>query len=220
MDKKILKEYIDIIRFNKNDELLNGDEPIKIPGKQLIIVDIQPVYDKGMPFTIEQFIKSLKGFEGDILYFYNGAQMGLDKGKDLINWFMASVNDYSVDFRNLLKRIRWVEKGYGFFRDSMDEGYKYEDIEIILLYLLARKYWATNELSEKEIDSLMIEDRLKVKLKSQEHIIAVPNFDINILREYNGATMCGGGKDECYAEIKIIMNALGLKYNEFKPFIY
>ncbi len=214
------EEYLDIIRFSKDRETIYNHEALDIPGKKLIIVDIQPIYNKGMPFTIEQFAKSLKTFKGDVLYFYNGVSMGLDKGLDVVYWFMASLNDYSEELRNRLRNITWIEKGYGFFRDSMDDGFSDEEIKTIFKFLVKNQYWATDEADDEEIDKLEITNKLKKLLKSEKHVIAVPNFDFNILKKFDGATICGGGREQCYAEIKILMDAMGLKYTEFEPFVY
>lgn len=222
MSKKILlKEYLDIIRFSK-DEMIKANNPIiEFPkNDKLIVVDIQPQYAKAMPFSIEQFAKTLRVFQGEILYFFNGSAMGLDKKEDLVNWYMSSLNDYSDEFRNFLRNITWIEKGFGWLRDSMDEGFNTEDIQIIFLYLLARKYWTTMELKDEEIESLLIDEKLKEKLRNKEHVLAVPNFDINILKNFDGATICGGAKNECLKELMIIMDALDLKYIKFEPFIY
>lgn len=214
------EKYLDVIRYSKDVETLQNHESIDITGEKLIIVDIQPIYDKGMPFTIEQFAKSLKNFKGEVLYFYNGIGMGLDKGLDIVYWYMASLNDYSDELRNRLRKITWIEKGYGFFRDVMDDGFSDEEVKTIFKFLLKNQYWATDEATDDEIDKLKITDKLKEKLKNEEHVLAVPNFDFNILKKYDGATICGGGKNQCYAEIKLIMDTFGLDYKEFEPFIY
>jgi len=219
-ESKILEDYIDTIRKSKMDTIINDNPRYKIPGDKLIVVDIQPVYDKGMEFTVEQFAKSLKRFNGDILYFYNGAQMGLDKLQNIKDWYKSTLNDYSSKFEDFLNNIRWIEKGFGFFRDILDGGYGEETIKYLFLYLSLNGKWNTNELTDNEIKSMYIDDIVKDKLLKKELVLSLPNFDVDILKKYDGATIVGGGKDQCLAEVKIIMDALKIKYNEFKPFIY
>jgi len=214
------EEYLDIIRFSKDRETLLGHQSINIPGEKLIIVDVQPIYFSGMPFTIEQFAKSLKEYKGEVLYFYNGVGMGLDKGLDVVYWYMASLNDYSDEFRNRLRDITWIEKGYGWGRDAQDGGYSDEEIITIFKFLVKNKYWATDEAEDEEIDKLEITNKLKELLKSEKYVHAIPNFDYNILKQFNGATIVGGSKTECLKEIQILMKAMGLTYNEFEEFIY
>ena len=217
---KFVNDYIDIIRFSKDVNTMLGNQTITIPGNKLIIVDIQFRYYSGMQFTIEQFVNSLKEFKGDILYFYNGEAMGLESGQDIVMWLMATTNDYSDEFRDLLRRIHWVEKGYGFYRDFMDNGGTEEEIKIVFTYLINNGYWSTDELSEEEINNFNIRETLKQQLKTQHYNIAIPNFDFHVLSDYDGATILGGSATECLLEIKILMNFMGLKYKEFKPFIY
>jgi len=214
------EKYLDIIRFSKDRETLHNHESIKIPGDKLIIVDIQPIYNKGMPFTIEQFAKSLKNFKGEVLYFYNGVGMGLDKGLDIVYWYMASLNDYSDKLRNRLRDVTWIEKGYGFFRDSIDDGFSHEEVKTVFNFLTKNQYWASDEASDEEIDKLEITGKLKELLKNEKHVISVPNFDFEILKKYNGATIVGGGENQCLLEIIILMDAMGLSYKKFEEFIY
>ena len=49
--------------------------------KNVIVVDVQPAYEKWINFDIEEFTNFLLE-QRDILYFYNGESMGFDDSKE------------------------------------------------------------------------------------------------------------------------------------------
>lgn len=219
-ENEIGKNYVDVIRYSKDLNILKNNPGKKIPGDRLIVVDIQPKYAEGAPFTIEQFAKSLRKFKGSILYFYNGEGMGLESITDLKNWLQNSLGEYTPEFDEWINNIHFVEKNYGFFRDFLDSGYSELDIQLIFLNLISTHKWSTLELTEEEASNIQISDDLKKKLIDKSYVVAVPNFNIDILKEFDGTTICGGARDECLKELQILMDALGYTYNEFSEFIY
>jgi len=220
MESKIAKDYIDIIRFAKDQNIIHGNSYFKITGDKLIVVDIQPQYTKGFGFTPEQFALSLKKFKGDIIYFYNGTLMNLDKEHDIKNWIKNSANDFSEEMDEFLNRIIWVEKGYGFIRD-LDNNVAEEYIQAILLYLMNNYHFSTDELTDEDIQNMELPDKIKTELKNEDIVIALPNFDFNILKDFDGATIIGGAEDkQCLWEIMVLMNTLGLSYNRYEKLIF
>jgi len=47
-----------------------------ISGNKLIVVDIQPAYEKYFKYFKSKFLQDLVEFKGKVLYFYNGPDMG------------------------------------------------------------------------------------------------------------------------------------------------
>jgi len=43
---------------------------------------------------------------------------------------------------------------------------------------------------------------------------------LNFLKQFNGAQICGGNRQECLEEILIIMDVLNLKYTLNEKYIY
>jgi hypothetical protein len=198
-------ELQQIIREEVN-KILNESKSTNI-----IIVDIQPAYDKFCGHLMPSLCEFLNNQTGKILILFNGEDLNLDSKNDIINYYL----NYGLD-ENKINNIEWKEKMYGYFRDLMDSGVEdYIIIKIIREMILTRVN-DSRELSQEFLDKMIKEydvnlDRMPVFL---------PDISISLLREYNHCYMGGGGKHECFREITLFMNALNIKYKEMKNFIY
>jgi len=209
-----------------------------IPGQKLIIVDIQPAYQDSCNYFMDDFIESIANFEGQILYLYNGENMGFEDEDQLRSWLIDKAmflyedqNEYNEDtdeysqspqllkFIEKLDEINFVEKEYGFIRDTLDAGYKEDTLEIVK-YLLSNDITDIRDVPEEDLEQLNIDEKLKNDLLKENLSITLPSFDHNILINWNRATLIGGGRNECLLEIEIMMKAMNLQYSTFDEFIY
>lgn len=210
-----------------------------------IVVDIQPYYSQSIKFDIGEFANFLnqmlsKGRK--VLYFYNGSDLGIsDNDQTIKQWLASSLtgqeqyayesygnyenyddDDYenSDEYRKYeevlraLNGISFYDKGYGFFRDWMDSGVD-ESIIIQTIRAMAMYKCNSNDLPDEVLDNLGNGDDLR-----QHGEIHLPGFDLNYLKSFSNAFICGGGRNECLREIQLLFNAFNIKYTIFSQFVY
>jgi len=196
---------------------------ITIPSNKLIVVDIQPAYEKYISF-MNEFLFALNEFEGEILYLFNGPEQGYENESELKYWLQEQalslgIIDDEDDEWDKLYEINFVEKTYGFLRDLIDHGYIDETIKLTR-WMLHKNINDSRDIPVSVIKRFKLDEDLKSKLIEGDLTLQLPEFDQEILLKYNDATIVGGGKDECLLEIQVLMKAMKLKYKTFNQFIY
>lgn len=191
-------------------------------SKKVIVVDVQPAYQPYISFDIELFGDFLLE-NREILYFYNGESMGFDDSPRHIADMFMEESEYSEEAEMLYDKLMnkrqtiWDDKGYAFFRAWMDEGADVSFIMKAIRWMMEMKVNDSREIDEEEwlekfpndFEDYMIDDPL-----------IVPDIPLRTLKKFSGAYLTGGGKNECLAEVKILMDALNIKYTLVKEFIY
>jgi len=190
-----------------------------IKGNKLIVVDIQEDYEKFIKFDLYKFAKDLVEFEGDILYLYNGPSLGFEDDTEIIEWLWEML-DYDEAVLEKLEEITFIDKSYGWARDAIDIEIEDEHIIEILRLMIKTDIQNSGDLYINDLRKIKIPFELENSLDSRTLSIELPPFDIDILKKYKGATILGGGKIECLYEVKLLMDAMRIKYKEFKPYIY
>jgi len=195
----------------------------KFNKKTSIIVDIQPSYakwcDKIITPNFFEFLKS----QQNILWFYNGEEVGSDDNPD--NIFQWLVQDYDFDeeeLDNIFNKIEFKEKSYGFLREYMDSEIP-DWLTIKVLRLMKQhKVWNASDLDLEEFLGDDYWEFINPDGKDYFPDIYLQGQYIKIaqLKQYGNGFICGGGKDECLREIQIIMNAFNIKYTILKEFVY
>lgn len=181
----------------------------------LIVVDIQPAYESYCIHILNnpKFIKLLET-QKRILWFFNGEDFGLDSKSAVIDWLYE--NDISDD---IIDKIEFKEKVYGFFRGWMDSGVS-DNIILKVIRLLAMN----RENDVRDIDIELLQTELGNDFEDIENLIDdginIPDIAIKELKSYSGGLICGGGKHECLREIELLMSAFNIRYREIKEFIY
>jgi len=196
--QQIIKEEI--------NKILNESKSTNV-----IIVDIQPAYDKWCGELMSSLCEFLNKQTGKILILFNGEDLNLDSKQDVINYYLE--NGLEED---KISNIEWKEKMYGYFRDLMDSNIDDHIIIKVIREMILTRINDSRELSQEFLNKMIEEydvdlDRMPVFL---------PDISVSLLREYNHCYIGGGGKHECFREITLFMNALNIKYKEMKNFIY
>lgn len=183
-------------------------------GRPLIVVDIQPYYEKyikkrkGKKF-ITNFIHFLNLHRGPINYFFNGDEIGLmDEREELFQWLLEWGLDESV-----LERIKFSEKGYGFFRGLMDSDNEVSRgfIKKLIRYMIINKIQDSREVESEEF--------LDYKDLIMNEPIFLPNINIAELKAFENCYICGGGEHECLSEIRLLLEAFNFKYKILKELV-
>ncbi len=177
----------------------------------VIIVDIQPAYDKWCGNIVPSLCEFLNKQTGKILILFNGEDLNLDSKNDIINYYLENGLD-----EDKVQDIEWKEKMYGYFRDLMDSGVEENIIIKIIREMILNKIHDSSDLSDDIKEKMYKEYDIDLNMKP----VFLPDISISLLREFNHCYIGGGGKHECFKEITLFMNALNIKYKEMKDFIY
>lgn len=190
--------------------------------RSVVVVDIQPMYKQYINFSLEDFTEFLYT-NGDILYFYNGPEtVGVDRKEDITEW-LSSYSELSYDgadetfYYKLLKQTKWVDKGYGFFRGWMDQGVDESNLKKAIRYMTNKRVYDSRDIEEEE----WIENFPELKNVDFDDPIFLPqDIRIDKLKKWSGSYLVGGGRNECLAEVKILMDAFNIRYKTVSKFIY
>lgn len=177
----------------------------------IICVDIQPAYHNYLNNRINVY--EAMGFmnkcKSNILIFYNGDEVGIEDKK-------YDVEDYFVEYGFEPKaNIKFLEKGYAFFRNWMDNGVSERTImKVIRKMVIERKNDASDLGDLEEFLGDEYEDWMEYES------FYIPDIDLGLLKTFKGCYLIGGGEHECLAEIRILMNTFNIKHTLVKEFIY
>ena len=73
------------------------------------------------------------------------------------------------------------------------------------------------ELTDEDFDKLAIPDMTRKLV--EDYNFNIPDLAFKI-RSVNGADICGGGFDECLAEVTLLADAMNVKLNIINKFTY
>jgi len=188
-------------------------------ANKLVIVDIQPEYESNTPFDIGDMLKTAANNYQQVLFLFNGPEMGMVDESDLKNFYLEKLDYDDETFEELLGKSEFFDKGYGFFRDVMDSEicFPRQDIIKIVKYMIDNNIRDIRDLEQDDIDTIGVNDLLIDDL--EDYGFWIPELEA-ILPKWNGADIAGGAKHECLAEVEILGTAQGLNFNQINKFIY
>lgn len=186
----------------------------------VIVVDVQPIYKSGIRFDMYEFVEFLQD-QRNILYYFNGPDtVGGDSKNEIIDWLME-YSDYNDDFYNKLNRETvWYDKGYAFFRNWMDNGADEGFIKKAVRFMMIKKVNDSRDISTEEWIEEFPEEENFFENYYKEDCIYLPDIPINKLKKWSGSYIVGGGKNECLAEVLLLMSIFNIKAKRVKKFIY
>lgn len=117
--------------------------------------------------------------------------------------------------QTFMRKIIWHDKGYNYLRPWMDEGVSDAAIVKTVRYMANKHISDSRDLEEEELERLTQGESIPL-----HDPIFIPPIPINILKNFSGAFICGGGKHECLREVQLLMNAFNIKYTNFRQFIF
>ena len=188
-------------------------------SNSLVVVDIQPEYEGNTPFDIEDMLRSASEDYSRVLFLYNGPEMGMVDEGELKNFYFEKLDWDEETFEELMSKSKFFDKGYGFFRDVMDSDICFERNSIIKIvkYMIDNDVRDIRELEEEDIEAIGISELLFDDL--EDYGFWIPELE-EILPKWNGSDIAGGARNECLAEVEILGDAQGLRFNQVDQFIY
>lgn len=198
---------IDNIKMKKFDKLYSSILT-EARGINLVVVDIQPAYENYFSF-LPKFIEFLN--ENDfarVLYLFNGPELGYESESELMYWLVENGLD-----EEKLNDITFFDKGYGFFRNWMDDIDE-DDIIKVGQYMIRNNVDDSRDIDKEDYDEMNLSE-----LSDNIDSINIPEV-VDKLKKLNKPLLCGGGKDECLREIELLFRMINKKYKTYKKFIY
>ena len=197
-------------------------------SNSLVVVDVQPEYEHGVPFDIEDMLRSASDDYSRVLFLYNGSSLGMTSEDALRDFyyeklerhFLPGENDvFNEMWEELMSKSTFFDKGYGFFRDVMDSDicFDYNSIVKIVKYMIDNYVPDIRDLHEEDIEAIGVSELLFEDL--EDYGFWIPELE-EILPKWNGSDIAGGARNECLAEVEILGDAQGLRFNQVDQFIY
>lgn len=191
----------------------------------VIVVDVQPEYsgvnDGDENPVFEEIIQFVNQQTGPVLMFVNAEDQGMSGDT------VAGIKQYWED---TVSPINWnrftiVDKGYGYLRSWMDEGYADRTIVQVIREMYRQKVSSSSDLFGGEhtaeysenMKNIMGHDFNELSLSDP---IAVNWTSIAQLKRFNGAYIVGGGRNECLREVELLMNAFNIRYRRIDHLVY
>lgn len=180
----------------------------------LLAIDVQPEYSSHANSIIGKFCSFLNTFKGPIICYYNGSEVGVeDTPQDLGSYYLENGLEEEV-----LEKITFKEKGYAFFRDWMDLGMERGDLITAIRYLVIHRIWDSKEVEDW---SLVYGNRWeKVSSIVEGGSIFIPDINISDLKALGYCYLCGGAKNECLSEFRLILEAFNIPYKLLSNLVY
>ena len=185
-----------------------------------IVVDVQPEYESYISFDIAEMLDELIDSYSKILFLYNGANTVGDIDEYGLKRFYFEKLDWDEDRINkLIDKSTFFDKGYGFFREIMDSDlcYAYPNIVALVKYMISSGIHDIRDLSESDVGKINIDEFLFEDL--ERYIFHIPELN-DIIANWNGSSIMGGGENECLAEVEILADARGLTFNRVEKFTF
>jgi len=181
-------------------------------NRNLVVVDVQPAYKKNISFNVEKLLHEIKEKKySRILYLFNGPDFGFESESDIKDWLYEIV-DYDEEIVEFIETFDFYEKNYGFYRDLMDAGYDYSDIVKLIKFMMDKKITDSRDLEDSDWEKLNLDD-------ISPNMIYIPDV-LDELKKVSNIDLCGGGKNECLAEIEMCLDVLDKEYNTLTKWVY
>ena len=184
-------------------------------GINLVVVDIQPAYESVIHF-LPKFIDFLNSNDFHrVLYLYNGEDFGMESARDIQSWLVE--NGLNED---KLNDFKFYEKNYAFFRGWMDTGVDHDDIITVGRYMIEHDVNDSRDIDVDQFNTTGLKLNTDIEeLASNGDNIYIPDVvsEIQLLLR---PLLCGGGRDECLAEVEMIFKMLNKRYWKHDKFIY
>ena len=175
----------------------------------LLVVDVQPAYGvvcdaiaKSVAQRINNTVKPVT-----IMWVGEGLTQDTEDGVwDYLHSFGARPGK--------LAQACFIEKDYGFFRPWMDQGVSREDILKVGTHMLEHGLFTS-----EDVDLEALYDGNPPWLPKWDRLSS-PSFDAHAMRNLRSFETCGGGSEECLAEIELWLQMKGTPFKRLNALVY
>lgn len=203
-------------------------------GRPIVCVDVQPAYAQWLtPDYVWSVAKFLANQNAPILMYVNADQSGITEDNlesDIIPFWEEAFNEVGADFQTQgLPKMEFYDKGYGYLRGWMDEGIDKRIIIQVIRELYRQDEFSTQDMFEGDPEKLeefvrsftgRLYRDIPVPSTITDEPLTVGWAALDQLKRYNNCYLIGGGRNECLAEVALLMNAFNIKYKMINELIY
>lgn len=192
-------------------------------NQKCIVVDVQPTYTASPPVPNPMYwneqLMSFLNQQGPILAFVNAEDQGLTN--DTVQSVMQFWEEKGFDPAGW-SRVTVVDKGYGYFRGFMDQGVDDAAIIRVIRELYRQRKTDSRELFDGEDSDNYAEQMAELGVPESvlDDALSVEWTSVAQLKQFSGAYIMGGGRNECLREVELLMNAFNIKYKRVDRFVY
>ncbi len=208
-----------ITSMNKDQKLfeeayhLITERSLSLP---IIIIDVQPSYDKFCSSIMADLASFLNSSKGPIVAFFNGLDVGIEDSKDSVASYYL---EHGVD-EEVIERIDFKEKSYAFFRNWMDAGMERKYLIKAIRFMVMNRFVDSIDVSSEQWKELFGEDYSKLSSIIESDSINLPDISLSNLKALGGCYLCGGAKDECLSEFRFLLESFNIPYKLVSSLIY
>jgi len=187
-------------------------------GSNLLVVDVQPAYDRWCRKVAPGIASLLNSHTGDRYCLYNAEGL-TDDSKQSVAMYLS---EYGVT-EEALDGINFIEKSYGFFRSWMDQEVPERIIIKTIRAMVQNRVHDSRDLDVNTVLTSYEQERgLKLwGVDWDDEGIYMPDFmPISLLKRMSPFLMCGGARDQCLREIELLCNAFNIRYKRIDALIY
>jgi hypothetical protein len=175
----------------------------------LLVVDVQPAYAAGCDIIAAKVAQRINNTVKPVTIMWVGDGLTRDSEE--------SVREYLREYGarpGRLAEAHFVEKGYAFFRGWMDQGVADDDIIKVGRNMLDNGLYCSDAVDFEALYGADVPDF--PELDNLHH----PQFDDTRLRSLSSVETCGGGSNECLAEIELWLQMRHLPFKRLDSLVY
>jgi hypothetical protein len=196
---------------------------IEAQRNRVILVDFQPVYgDMGIydyDEKLENVIAYINQRAPHVLVFFNGDEVGIEDSPSSIQEHFI---EHGLDPR---AQLDFRGKGYGFLRSWMDAGINSNAIIATIREMMRQRVTDSRGLFSGEGSETYPQEMQQFLGGYFNPVVLtdpiyIPEISIAELKTFSNALMGGGGRHECFKELKLLMSAFNIRGKEVNDWIY
>jgi hypothetical protein len=175
----------------------------------LLVVDVQPAFATGCDFIAAKIAQRINNTVKPVTIMWVGDGLSSDSEE--------SVRDYLREHGarpGRLDQAHFVEKGYAFFRGWMDLGVSQADIIKVGSQMLRRGLY-----SSEDVDLEQLYEGDVPEFPEWDHL-SRPSFDDRRMLNLDSVETCGGGAEQCLAEIELWLQMKGKPFTRLDALVY
>lgn len=179
-------------------------------AKALVIVDVQPAFRSFCDCIAKQVAQQLNRARCPVVIYWVGEGL-TDDTEDTVRWYLGR----NGATQSRLAEARFIEKDYGFLRGWMDWGVEPDII------IKAGKALLKNGVNDsRNIDLTSVLDEYDLHCLPPVSPLMLPAFDIQSMLAVENVDICGGGTEQCLAEMEYVLAMHNKPYNRLSHLTY
>jgi hypothetical protein len=175
----------------------------------LLVVDVQPAFAEGCEFIAAKVAQRINNTVKPVTIMWVGDGLSSDS-EDSVREYLREHGARS----GRLDQAHFVEKGYAFFRGWMDQGVDATDIIKVGRKMLESGYCSSEAVDLEQLYGSDVPDFPEI-----DHLHH-PQFADSRLRALSAVETCGGGSNECLAEIELWLQMTRLPFKRLDSLVY